>query len=730
MSMNTGNCHPYNGCFSLDLPSSERALGNTRAYMRTLLVILISIGLFACASLLAVLETSGSVIEGKNLLRNASFLQSTNRSIPDYWDLHHAAAVAFRDLHNQYFISDTVASPVAHTKTLVIVNNVKDFYHAIVLPRIFFQKLPKGNYTFSVYAKSESGNAELLICRAWGDEKPTKKILTKQWERYAVTFSVGNSTPNPPQPMLYFPGNAMYFISAPQLEYGSSATDFRPSPEDSTPGTSLDGSVRHGIDMNFNYTKVLKARREAALIGASFKYDYYTDEDFATLEINSRYASDLNVHVVCPDKTESAGIQSFSYDGILSRAHSTRIRVPLSVFAIGKHTCTVSTNHKTIKRLSVPVVLNRIADSPHRVRVMNRRYLVINNAAFFIIGMEVGGRDNLPDWYFDDLTAHGINTLFFGAMRNGRGAYDLTQINNFLAKANRHGFKVVIGRPLMGNKDPDWRQKISAFKELIEKLKNNPAIIAWEPVDEPAANTWLDSELLEIYNNIKQIDPYRPIFMNWAYDGVPATIGEQPRGTLKATDFYSIDYYPFAGQERTMHDFTQYSVRALETGRLFNKIPHSWIQLYGGMDAWREPGGDELNYMVYLNLIYGSMFSYWDTKSNSSITWNRVAEINRQAKTLATNLFLDPNARETRLPEIDGNFIFSIWETGKDFYVVALHNGQGTETMDFDLSGLVGSKVFSVRSLFENRKIVVAGKRIKELFSPYQSRVYVVTAER
>jgi len=684
-----------------------------------------------CNFLSAEFATGGSVTKGKNLFRNASFLQSTNQPIPDYWDLHHAAAVTFKDLHNQYLIANAVPSPVAHTKTLKIVNNAKEFYHAILLPRIFFQKLPEGNYTFSVYAKSDRNNAELHVYKVWGDQGiPTKKVLTKQWERYAVTFNVGHGAPNPPQPMMYFPSNATYYIAAPQLEYGSLATTFEPSPEDIIADSPTNGSTFSSVDEKLNRAGVLSARQKNSPISATFEYEYYTNDNSANLEIFSNYDSDLRVHVNCPYRVSSTGGNAFSVDTVLARFGSTQIPVPLSAFTVDKHTCTVTIYSKTIKKGTTAVVLNRLANSPNQVRVSSRRFLESNNTRHFIIGMQIGGRDNLPDWYFNDLVTHGINTLFFWAVQDGRGKYDLTRINNFLMKASSHRLKVVLGLPLMGGKDVDWRQKISDFKELIQNLKNNPTIIAWEPIDEPAANTWQDSELMEIYNGIKQTDPYRPVFINWAYDGVPATIGDQPRGTLKATDFYSIDYYPFAGQNRTMRTFNKISTKALETSRMFNKIPHFWIQLYGSMDAWREPTCDELNYMVYLNLLYGGMFSYWETKSNSSTNWSCVAEINRQAGVLANSLFLNPNAREMGLPKFQGNSALSVWEVGNKIYMIVLHNGANAETMTFDLSTFTSSRVVSVFSLFEHRVIAADGNYLRDVFSPYQSRVYIVTANK
>jgi hypothetical protein len=656
-----------------------------------------------------------------NLLRNASFLQSTNRPIPDYWDLHHAAATRFKDLHRQYFISAKVASPVAGTRTLVVRNSEEGFYHAALLPHNLPGKLPEGAYTFSVYAKTSSPQADLVFHQSWGGRLLAKKRLSKSWQRYAVSFEVTERDGNPPQPMLYFPSKATYHLAAPQLEQRSSATAFSPAPEDALPQRP---AAADGLDRQAGERQVLKARREVAPLRAYFEKDYYTVEDTAYLDVKTGHQSGLEVRLDCPGE-RGAG-PAFSGAAAVDRSGSARLRVPLAPFALGKHLCTATARQGGRKTGSVPVVLTRLADRPHRVRVTSRRGLEIDGAPFFLVGMEVGGPQALADWYLDDLVGHGINTLFLTAPTGGGGAYDLFLLEKLLGQVRRHGLKVVLGRPLMGNQDADWRRKVRAFEELIVKLRDNPAVIAWELVDEPAALTWSDAELLQIYREVRTIDPYRPVFMNWAYDGVPPEIGRQPRGTLNASDFYSKDYYPFAARDDSTFKYARHAVRALETARMSNKIPHAWIQLYGGMDAWREPTGDELNYMVYLNLLYGGMYSYWNTKSNCAATWSRVAEINRQAQTLAADLFLNPQAQEVGLPETRGNFSLSLWKRGPAWYLIVLHNGDGSENLDYPLAGLAGRQAASVRSLFEGRELKLDRGSIKERFAPYQSRVYLV----
>jgi len=660
---------------------------------------------------------------GANLLRNASFLQSTNRPIPDYWDLHHAAGTVFKELHRQYFISATVPSPVAGTRTLVLQNSEAGFYHAILAPHNLPRRLPEGTYTFSVYARSKGAQADLVIYRSWGGQLLARKPLSRTWQRYAVSFQVKDADGNPPQPMLYFPGQATYFVAAPQLEQGSTASAFSPASEDAVPERDARTAAAQGDDRNAVNRKIARARREVAPLRAFFDKDYYTVEDAAYLDVATRYDAAPEVRLDCPG--ERAGAPAFSGRAVADRSGSARIRVPLASFSLGKHLCTVTARQGTRSAGTTPVVLTRLAERPHRVRVTSRRCLEVDGVPFFLIGMEVGGA-TLPDWYLDDLASHGINTLFMSAAQSAGGAYDLVLIEQQLKKARRHGLKVVLGRPLMGCQDPRWRQKLRAFKELVVKLRDDPAVIAWEVVDEPAAPTWKDAELLQIYRELRDIDPYRAIFMNWAYDGVPAEIGREPLGTLNATDFYSKDYYPFAAQDDSTFKYAGHAVRALETARMFNKIPHAWIQLYGGMDAWREPTGDELSYMVYLNLLYGGMYSYWNTKSNCAATWSRVAEINRQAQTLAGELFLNPEAQESGLPQARGNFTLSVWKRGRAWYVIVLHNGKGSETLDYDLAGLVGRQAVSVHSLFEGRDLTPEVRGIKEQFAPYQSRVYLV----
>ena len=133
--------------------------------------------------------------------------------------------------------------------------------------------------------------------------------------------------------------------------------------------------------------------------------------------------------------------------------------------------------------------------------------------------------------------------------------------------------------------------------------------------------------------------------------------------------------------------------------------------------------------MVYVNLIYGGAISYWDTKSNSSVTWERLSAINQEAKVLAEELFLNPEAREILPPVGKNNFFYSAWKKGKCTFLIVVHNGNGTEAFVSDPAKLTGNNKLHAKSLFEKRDVSMANGQIQESFRPFESKVYVLDSE-
>jgi F5/8 type C domain len=665
----------------------------------------------------------------QNLLRNSSFLQLTNPSLPDYWDLHHVAALTMQNLHNQYGIDENMHSPVLETKVLRVHNSEVGFSHLNLMPRRFFSDLPDGQYTFSVYLKSSNNGMEYKVSRAWGQGQPATHKLTTNWARYSTTFRISHTNSATLQPVMFFPSNGTYYITAPQLERGNTPTEFQPSVEDEMDeSTSI--SSREQLKNLLTTVSGALARSQRSISSAYFEYDYYTSQRMARLILNTEQDSHRKLQIRCTDGRSRNLSIPIHDDSVVGGDAETIVDIPISDLAPGEYTCSVSPQQEITNHIIASAKLVKRPASNTEVRINHlRRFISINEKPFHIIGMGVGSWRLPPDWYFRDLATHGVNTVFYTRPPDKSGDYNLNDADIFLSGAARHGLKAIIGIPLAGAKPANWRQRLTSFSRLISRFKDSPTVIGWYPVDEPAAHTWRDDELMEVHDAIKELDPYRLIFVNWAYDGIPAVIGQEPRGTLQSTDIYSSDYYPFAGQGHSMEGFTSTSIRALSTSRIRKKLAHSWIQLYGGLDAWREPTGDELNYMVHLNLIYGGHTSYWDTKSNSKATWARLTTINREVKLLSEELFINPDARELVHPTTKANFSFSVWKKGQHTYLIVAHNGNETETFTYDATPFGTNGTLHAKNLFAMEDVLLVNGRIQDVFSPFECKAYVLDGE-
>ena len=179
-----------------------------------------------------------------------------------------------------------------------------------------------------------------------------------------------------------------------------------------------------------------------------------------------------------------------------------------------------------------------------------------------------------------------------------------------------------------------------------------------------------------------------------------------------------------------MNGFTESTIRAALTASAYNKPSFTWLQLFGGGPAWREPTGAELHYMAYLNFIYGGMIGYWDTKSNSAVTWERLRTINLQGKELAQKLFLSDDAIQLFQPISMKSFLYTAWKKEGSLFLIVLNRDSGAREFSYNVSALTRdvSKV-SIQTLFEGRGVKLVKGYIDEEFSAYESKVYKIVPQ-
>ncbi len=671
----------------------------------------------------AVLLWSGAPesTRAENLLRNSSFELSTNHTTPDYWDLHHVAALRFRDLYTQYNLIDDPAAPVAGVRVLRITNSESGFPFLYLLSKRLDSAPPAGTYTFSVYVKADRPRSLLELAPAWElmDQKITQTVTTL-WQRYSAQFRYDGSDKAWLGPTLALPSRGTYWIAAPQLEAGGEPTPYAPAAEDAHLGAQT-AVQRSAAAAAVAALPSATSFTPATRLSARFEFSIYTGESAARLQVSNASGSAFEGIIDCSGSSSTVKATLFTASIALERGQTAVFDIPLAAFAPGAYPCSViGSGRSASARLLV------LPPSPLMVRINQfRNTLELNNSGYYIRGMMVGGYVP-PDWYVADVADHGINTLLVYPRSEANGDLHFEELDAVLGVAARYGLKVIVGPPVAGPKNASWTSRLDRYCELVRRYRNSPVIIGWFMVDEPYAPTLHKNDLIDIYARVKAIDPYRLAFINWVSDDVSDTVGVEPHGSLAASDLYSTDYYPFGYSKNTLEGYTLETIRALRTGALAGRPGHSWLQLYGTQDAYREPTGDELNYMAYVNLICGGNYSYWQTKSNAKPTWDRLGKINEEARILANLLMLNPGASELKAPTLTGHYLYSAWKTKTDSYLIVLHVGSQKESFSLDLNPIFGSKDFQVRTYFDDVSVDVPGFMLKDSFNAYGTRVYKI----
>ena len=261
-----------------------------------------------------------------------------------------------------------------------------------------------------------------------------------------------------------------------------------------------------------------------------------------------------------------------------------------------------------------------------------------------------------------------------------------------------------------------------------------------------------NGDLIEIYNHIKGVDPYRPVLLNWS-GNMGDVVGQEPHtfyrdddspSVFEATDIYSrTGSYPFTRRTyykgSKLSEYVKVNITAQRTAKAFNKGAHGWIQMWGFYDAWREPSVPEYRYMAYLNVIYGSMYSYFG-KPFSTHSWDNISEIQKETKEIAEIIF-DKDSQILFEPRIDSdqkNFIYTaVKDKNEDIYLIVMRNNHPiTNSFDqeqfvfnpFTISDNGFTTQPHITSKYESNRLVPTNATglVQEYFSTWETRVYVI----
>jgi hypothetical protein len=257
---------------------------------------------------------------------------------------------------------------------------------------------------------------------------------------------------------------------------------------------------------------------------------YYTTEERAYLRLELapplRNQSDLLARVSVPEPDGRPISQEVSL--------SDPVAVDLTKLPVGAHVvraelrATLEGSYTPDHVARAEVTLRKLPPAEHTVKIGADRRLLVDDQPFFPLGFYWVARE---ERHYRLLAESGFNTVVYEAVPQGGVQDDFTAAEVDLDLMHQCGLKSIV--------DFSWsvrgpRNALEEVQRGVERLRNHPAVLAWEVVDEPHGFGGVGpEELQQAYDLIRRLDPYHPIFVNFAVAGWFAGGEGGPGGSLR-----------------------------------------------------------------------------------------------------------------------------------------------------------------------------------------------------
>ncbi len=353
-----------------------------------------------------------------------------------------------------------------------------------------------------------------------------------------------------------------------------------------------------------------------------FDRNYYTTEDVARIRCRLSLRDFTGYKLVAADRRGVELAQTASLTAV------TELAIPLQNFVLGDNQCTMKLIAPDATVMGQgEFSLLRLAPRPGReIKIDHfRRVPLRNGEPFFIFGMwmpldrqgDVQSDSEEGAQAFRLLADAGFNTVLRSYFRLYRVNYTNFKTREFMDRAREHNLMVIDSfHDLLGverAEDRQYRRRydeyLAAYKDDFDLVHAYTNLLGYYNLDEPNLGNWrirMDCVCRWYYHDMKQMDPYRPIF------GLFACNVPRLDDALAPFDIIGYDPYVYPGwRDYARGDINFVSHQTFELEQMLAPLhkPHWILPLGTALDASRSPLGlsyqEQLN-QVYQALIYGA----------------------------------------------------------------------------------------------------------------------------
>jgi hypothetical protein len=303
----------------------------------------------------------------------------------------------------------------------------------------------------------------------------------------------------------------------------------------------------------------------------------------------------------------------------------------------------------------------------------------------------------------------------------------LQERKTYMDRCAQLGMKVhynllsVAGKGGVGSKMEDYsdEQKRELLIREIKTFMDHPALLAWYISDEPTGNKVSPETLEEIYNVVKETDPWHPVSIVFMAPFLTS------KKFADALDIVMADPYPIPDLPASMVGDVADKLK-----KEFNGNKPVWIvpQAFGGGEWWeREPSIQEIRSMTYQSVISGATgIQYFVRHGPNSFpksvsTWSECGRMALEIAELTPWLLSDEVANSAI------SFSQNIAVTSKihngQLIILAVNKVNEPQRADIRITGIGNTRA---KVIFENRSVTVNWGIISDILPSFGSQVYLV----
>lgn len=480
---------------------------------------------------------------------------------------------------------------------------------------------------------------------------------------------------------------------------------------------------------------------DIGLTGVSLEMQVAAAPWSSPTDVLSRLPSEAETQSGTEKAPELPRDREISFASFTPRSQTSLLSFPATTLPYGdlaiRVRC-VTMDGRLLAQVSMPLrrlTEKEAASVPSYVDEHNR--LIVNGYPFFPLGWYGGHKaaqlEEIANSPFNCVLDYGMNTL------------PLNEIRKYLDDAQALGVRLIY---CMNDLYPaatylkqigPWTGNADMARGVISTFKDHPAIIAWYLNDELPRE--MIPDLMRYYDLVRSTDPNHPTFI---VHFVRDIIGD----FVPTTDVLGIDVYPVPSRAVTqVSEMTDVGMAATQGLKPLWMVlqAFAWYQYRDPEDptakggrgrtptanellTGRAPTRDEERCMTYLALTHGAMgliyYCYYDLRvlPQYEEMWGWMKEIAGEVKTLSPAL-LSPIERAVEVRGDSQKIHALLKEHEGKWYLLAVNGETTPAKAEFNLPAAAQS----VKVLFEEHTVALAGNVLGDDFAPLAAHVYEIT---